>query len=98
MTFWLSFADETGNLGVAVVDVTPEDIEAAKVKVARDFPNARPGAELVGAAIGIAHRLGCNPGGSVLCFPIPSEHPAPRGVLLTKDEAKQWMDWEPTVH
>lgn len=87
-TFWLSFADEnrpSGDqfLGVAVVDVTDAEIEAARPFLP---PTARVGAEFIMAAIRKAHALGCNPGGQVRLTEVPVIMMAetPRGVLLSR--------------
>jgi hypothetical protein len=67
--WWLSFADETGFLGAAIIQAGGI-IEAAST----------------------AERLGCNPGGQVLAYPIadfdlpPEEH---RERLLGEPEANE---------
>lgn len=86
-TYWLSFADETGSLGVCVVDVTEDD--AAKERP-RLPPTAMPGAEWLAAAIRLSWMYGCNPGGNVGLQQIPTSTPVPRNRLLTDDEVTQW--------
>jgi hypothetical protein len=80
-TIWLSFADESGHLGVAIVDVTAAEAAAEKPFL---HPNAGPGAEWLAAALRITWHLGINPGGNVQATIIPSTEPLPRNVLLTK--------------
>lgn len=80
---WLSFADETGSLGVAVVDVEPIDVlhgglaaAARRAQLGVDVEVDEADATMV-AAITKAHELGVNPGGDV------------RGVLVPDDLAAQ---------
>jgi hypothetical protein len=71
-TFWLSFCgpkvdpDVDSFRGVCIIDVTDEDAEHARQKLARLFPNALPGAEWIAAATQLAHLFECNPGGEVM--------------------------------
>lgn len=92
-TFWLSFCDKERPkgeqfLGACIVDVTDQDAAEAAIDVALGFPNARPGAEWVAAALKKAWRLGCNPGGEVAHHEIPADNPNvtqfQRGVLLDR--------------
>lgn len=64
---WLSFVDRDQTppfLGVAIVEVTDEDIADAQT-VLEDFPNHGEKAALIVAAIRKAKAMGCNPGGEV---------------------------------
>lgn len=92
-TFWLSFCDVTlpkGQqfLGACIVDVTPADVELARLETLLRFPLAEPGAEYIAAAIINAHALGCNPGGEVASHEIPTDHPNlalyTKGVLMDR--------------
>lgn len=90
--YWLSFSDERGFLGVAVVYVSERDAEEA----ATNLPTtAKPEARWVVAAAGIAHRLGCNPGGEVVGFQLTKEGASlipdgAVGTLLQKEELKAY--------
>lgn len=69
-TWWLSFCDgdrPQGEqfLGVAIVDVTQAEADAAKVEIDLRFPQHQPGAEWIAAASRKAWAMGCNPGGQV---------------------------------
>jgi len=87
-TMWLSFADpDTGkNRGVAIVDVTDEEIASAKVWLIATHPNHQPGAEVIKAAITKAWDTGCNPGGEVASSEISPDVEAPRNRLMQRDE------------
>jgi hypothetical protein len=102
-TFWLSFIDPdrpTGTqfLGVAVVDVTEAEMDAAKPSLLTrraqfHLPPPEEDACWIHAAIVTAHRLGCNPGGEVATLRMDT-HPRfplvegrfPRGRLLSRAE------------
>lgn len=76
-------------LGVCIVEVTPEEAEAARLDVMLNFPWAGQDAEWIGAASRRAHALGCNPGGEMAAIDItdaPVEERAkhPVGVLLSR--------------
>lgn len=86
-TFYLSFADDDGFRGAAVVDVTEDDAALAKLDLAIRFPNALPGAEWIAAATRKAHAKGCNPGGEVLSCDITDAYEKslyPRNKLMSK--------------
>lgn len=89
-TFWLSFVDDTGFLGVCIVHV-----EDAEVAVCRLFllPQSQDGAEWVMAAVKKAHTMGCNPGGEVLAVELPE--PLPEGLplyrILDREEAEAFF-------
>jgi hypothetical protein len=88
-TYWLSFADDTGFLGVAVVDVDDAEARAACQFL---LPQSLPGAEWICAATRKAHEVGANPGGQVLVADLSHESAAwraklPRNRLLTEAEA-----------
>lgn len=86
-TFWLSFGGEGENLGVAIVQVPPEDWDALEMEVKRIFPvMADPvNGVIVGVAALQARLNGCNPGGSVLCFELTdSLNPLPPGTPIHK--------------
>jgi hypothetical protein len=81
-TFWLSFCDPhkpIGDqfLGVAIVQVTEADADAARAIVLARFPHARRGADWIAAATRKAHELGCNPGGDVLSVDVTDHWPPP---------------------
>jgi hypothetical protein len=86
-TYWLSFADHTGFLGVCIVDVDADDAEAERDWLTFKHPNHAPGAEWIGAAVRMAHLMGCNPGGAVQSTVIPSTVVGPRNRLLTREQA-----------
>lgn len=92
-TFWLSFCDPdkpVGErfMGVAVVDVEGWEADEAFMDVFLRFPNAQQNAEWIAAATQKARREGCNPGGEVIGYELPPDHPntarCPRNRLLTK--------------
>lgn len=90
--YWLSFSDERGFLGVAVVYVSERDAEEAATRLPA---TAKPEARWAVAAAGIAHRLGCNPGGEVVGFQLTQEGasliPACAiGTLLQKEQLKAY--------
>lgn len=96
-TVWLSFCDSSlpkGSqfLGVAIVDVTDEDIREAAWEVALLFPQASDGSDVIAAAVKKAHATGCNPGGEVQLADITDTADpvilarAPRHQLLSKAE------------
>jgi hypothetical protein len=76
-TFWLSFFYENKFLGVAVVDLTPDDIGE--------------GCNPTAAAITKAWKLGINPGGHVKITELfETEIPASdRNRLLNREEAEE---------
>jgi hypothetical protein len=91
--FWLSFCDgdkPKGQqfLGACLVEVTDVEATASLAVITEVFPRAKPGAEWVAAASRKAHRLKCNPGGEMLSFEIPLDHPNiahfPFGVLMDR--------------
>lgn len=86
-TYWLSFADHTGFLGVCLVDVDEEDAEAERDRLRVQFPHHAEGAEWIAAAITMAHVMGCNPGGEVQSMQIDSGVLGPRNRLLTREQA-----------
>jgi hypothetical protein len=96
-TFYLSFADDDRPrgeqfLGACVVDVTEDDARAARTVIALQFPNAREGAEWIGAASTVAHRHGCNPGGQMLSVDVTDSVEAaryPRNTLLSRADLEQ---------
>jgi hypothetical protein len=63
-TFWLSFATEDGFLGVAIIDLTPDEIGDD---------------DWIGPAVVKARSLGANPGGHVQGSEIPQEDYIPEG-------------------
>ena len=92
--YWLSFADDTGNLGCTIVRPDPEDLEAAKaVRLkysGRLFVSTRD--RDFGAADFKTTRLGFNPGGEVLGGTIEDRlllGPEWRDRLLTPAEARE---------
>jgi hypothetical protein len=91
--FWLSFCDRdrpTGEQfrGAVVIEVTPDEAEAARAMVRERYPMAASESAWLAAAIRKAHHLQCNPGGEVAAHEIPSDHPErgrfPVGVLLDR--------------
>lgn len=89
---WLSFADDDGFRGVAIVEIDDEDLDEARAVIAERFPRAKPGAEVVGAATRKAHLMGCNPGGSVMSAEMPPGKIAddvPRHRLMQLPELQQ---------
>ncbi len=76
-TFWLSFADGQRpegqqNLGVAIVDVRPEDADEgeARARALRRANGIVTGVMLdadryTAGAVYVSHLMGCNPGGDV---------------------------------
>ena len=86
--FWLSFADDAGNLGCCIVAVTEEEADAALEQITQAFPHAAPGAEWIAAAAAKAWEMGCNPGGEMLATPIPDTRNFPLYRLMSKAEAK----------
>jgi hypothetical protein len=97
-TFYLSFADDERPrgeqfLGACLVDVTDDDARAARTMIALKFPNARDGAEWIGAASTVAHRHGCNPGGQMLSVDVtdqPEKDRYPRNRLLSRADLEQF--------
>lgn len=73
--FWLSFVDPDSeqNRGVCVVEVSDEEVAAAKADIDARFPRHAPGAESDAAALAKAHALGCNPGGEVASWEMPPD-------------------------
>jgi hypothetical protein len=76
--YWLSFVDDdrppgSRFLGVAIVRVTEDHAAELRDELAERFPNARPGAEWIAAAVRRSWRLGCNPGGEIATSEIPEE-------------------------
>ena len=94
MHHWLSFADESGNLGCAIVQPEPEDIknaQAARLLAAGHLFRTAADQQF-GAAVFKTTRLGFNPGGEVQGATIPDEllpEPEWRDRLLTPTEARQ---------
>lgn len=89
-TFWLSFADETGHLGVAVVDVNDHDLAQAEVAVALGLGIDNPEDAQINiiAAVRVARNAGCNPGGEVMAVDLtdsddPRKDSIPRNQLLS---------------
>lgn len=79
---WMSFADETGNLGVAIVDVMPIEVtrgrlaaQKKRAEVGTD-PNVTDDDALVVGAMIKSHALGINPGGGVSAIEVPDEQAA----------------------
>lgn len=94
-TFWLSFIDPDGgcDLGICVVDVSEADVAASRAALsARDLPvRVLPhGADWVVAAVYKAHLRGCNPGGVVTFYEIPSSNLIPRDRLIQPRELARW--------
>jgi hypothetical protein len=93
-TFWLSFCDPDrleGQqfLGVAVVEVSTAEADAASTEVRARFPHAKPGAEWIAAATRKAWVLGCNPGGEIMFADITDAvhgREVPRHRLLSRHE------------
>lgn len=91
-TFWLSFCDDARPegerfLGVVVVDVDDVRAAAAKILLNLEFPQHRPGAEWIAAAVSRTHWLGVNPGGHVGVMELPPDHPpVPHDRLLSRAE------------
>lgn len=93
-TIWLSFANpdaeskETSFLGVAIVDITKEEEEAA----GRLYPDMREGGATIVAATIKARDMGCNPGGEVKGLeldpnqPIRDEH---KNTLMSREELRE---------
>lgn len=78
--FWLSFTDSDKPkgeqfLGVCIVEVTEDDAAdaLAVIKTRPSWRHAQPGAEWLGAALRVAHQMGCNPGGAVGSLDITDE-------------------------
>lgn len=97
-TMWLSFCDPDKPegeqfLGACVVDVTDEDAAEAKEELLEKFPRHLPGAEWVRAACRTAHLMGCNPGGEVGAWELPTDtakvQALTRNRLLQKAELVQ---------
>lgn len=95
--YWLSFVDETrprgqGSLGVCIVEVTEADyVEARPHAIAKNPLMDVEGIWLV-AAIRVAWRLGCNPGGEVAStWFTPDKLPPniPLGQLMQRKELKE---------
>lgn len=90
--WWLSFVDADGRfLGVAIVDVGPSDLDEALVSLIERGMNTDDVAQAIGAAAARAWQLGCNPGGQVAAFQLPSGVSIPgqyRRRLLNKAEAE----------
>ena len=82
-------------LGVCVVEIDDTDIADAQVDLDERFPNHRPGAAIVTAALDKARDLACNPGGEVLSNVIPPEdyprfEDLPRGRLLRRADLTRY--------
>lgn len=98
-TFWISFVDTDKPkgerfLGVAIVEVTDEDVAAMQEEIELKFPNRLPGAEWIAAALRHAHDAGCNPGGQPGSIEMDEESlkhldGVPRDRLLSKDELRR---------
>jgi hypothetical protein len=112
--FWLSFVDtarqadgELGLIGVCVVEITDDDIEHARERIARVFPDrvGDEGALLTGAALYVSHRDGCNPRrGDVVVIPVSDEtwmEMENSGVkasrMFTEAQLQQWAKREDVV-
>ncbi len=93
-TVWLSFCDPDRPkgqrfLGVAIVDVTDEEVEGSILYLHLHYPKAQPGAEVIHAAMRKAHETGCNPGGEVNSWELSEGSPelsAPRNRLMQQAE------------
>lgn len=88
-TYWLSFADDTGFLGVSIVDVTDEDAAHAKTFIDTEFPMHIEGAEWPAAAGRKAWQMKCNPGGSVSTIQLNMSNmdkALPRNRLMQRTE------------
>ena len=92
---WLSFTDPdrpAGQqfLGVSVVEVTYDDLNAARGVLETHGHSTKEQAVLIAAAIRKAWQMGCNPGGEVLTHELLPEVPeyqtAPRHQLLSHAE------------
>lgn len=93
--FWLSFHDDEGcMIGACVVDVGDDDLKEAAEIVRERFPNAQPTVYGVAAAVRVAKRLGCNPGGTVACAEMARGSAAfdwyPTGVLMKDDDLAKY--------
>ncbi len=87
-TYWLSFVNETGFAGVAIVQIDEDDAAACRPHL---LPQSKPGAEWILAATRKARDMGCNPGGQVLAARlgiIPEGLPLNR--LLTATQVRQF--------
>lgn len=90
---WMSFAREGLPGECCIVQVSEADLDAAKFDLLLLHDIAEPTDEqtITAAAIGMAWKMGCNPGGSAMVIPIPTEdRPAyfaavPRNQLLTQE-------------
>ncbi len=68
-TWWLSFGDNGRFIGVAIVDVSPEDaaeaeefVRARRAEVGVVTGKIEDHALYLGGALRVAHLMGCNPG------------------------------------
>ena len=91
-TFWLSFADDSGHLGVCVVDIKAEEAAASRGMIDVMFPQHLEGAEWITAASSKAYAMGCNPGGEILSIEVSPtrSRSMPRNRLLSKQEVLQF--------
>ena len=67
---WLSFTDPDRpegeqHLGCCLVEIDADDHDTARAEVAANLTHAKPGTELIWAAVRKAHEMACNPGGEV---------------------------------
>lgn len=102
--FWLSYADfeqPEGKqlLGVCVVEVYDEDVEFAREKIRERWPGRETSEAALygGAALYVAWRDACNPGGEVAVVPMPDhvwKRMAASGVrpsrMFTAEQLAQW--------
>jgi hypothetical protein len=91
-TYWLEFADQDKWLGAAIVEVTVEDAADALIDNQTRFPQARPGAEWIGAAASNAWKNGCNPGGSMRAIDITGAtlpEDTPFNTLMQEKELRE---------
>lgn len=91
--YWLSFADDTGNLGCCVIKVN--EMEMAEDRMDDEFGESDVEERYwIGAAIRKAWRKECNPGGEVQLIRLDDkkefvgkENVYPYDTLMTKEEA-----------
>lgn len=62
-------------LGCCVVEITDDDIEVARERIARLWPGRENNEDAVrsGAALYVSYRDGCNLGGEVVVIPVPDD-------------------------
>ena len=85
----MSFVNEHGFAGVAVIDVDDDDARDEEALLRERFSHEpRPDAGYAAAAARKAWDMGCNPGGQVQLAEIDATRDLPRNRLMQRPELK----------